>query len=178
MNTTAKALTRWTVIAGVVIVALVGVIVVQAVAASSEYWAGTATTGRLTAGFSGNETGRLLVGFGSYAVAPTVTPPSDYLFPPSTATSNFGSGYLLHILIAMMVVLGTSFGMSALMRVLGSGSLLIKTAVMLGAMGIFVALPNVSGVPASGTWLDFWMIIFFVMMSVALMMGSKQVSWG
>lgn len=103
--------------------------------------------------------------------------PTGHLFPSSTATSNFGTGYLFHIIVAALVVLGASLSTSALMRLLGSGSLIIKTGIMVGTMGIFVAMPNVVSTPASGTWLDFWMIVFFLMMAVAIMMGSKQVSW-
>lgn len=119
------------------------------------------------------------VSAGPYATAPPYTrgPSAGQLFPESTATSNFGSGNLLHVIIAGIVVLGASLATSALLRQLGSGSLIIKSAVIVGTMGIFVAIPNQPGVPSSGTWLDFWMIVFFLMMATAIMMGSKQVSW-
>jgi len=55
------------------------------------------------------------------------------------------------------------------MRQHGSGSLLAKMVAIAALMGIFVALGNFA--------IDFWMILIFLIIAIAVAFASRQLGW-
>jgi len=73
------------------------------------------------------------------------------------------------LIIAAFVILACSLSFSAITRLYGSGSILVKVLLIAGLMGIFIALGNFA--------IDFWMLITFLIIGIALAFASKQVGW-
>lgn len=73
------------------------------------------------------------------------------------------------LIIATFVILACSLAMSATMRRYGSGSLIVKIIAIVAVMGVFIAIENFG--------IDFWMLVVFLIIAIALAMGSKQVGW-
>lgn len=73
------------------------------------------------------------------------------------------------LIIAAFIILAFSLSISALMRRYGSGSLIVKIIVITAVMGVFIAVKNFG--------IEFWMLFVFLVIAIALAMGSKQVGW-
>lgn len=73
------------------------------------------------------------------------------------------------LIIAGFVIIAFSLAVSATMRHYGSGSLIIKSLVITALMGVFIGIGNFG--------IDFWMLFVFLVIAIALAMGSKQVGW-
>jgi len=73
------------------------------------------------------------------------------------------------LIIAVFIILATSLSVSAIMRQHGSGSLLAKMVAIAALMGIFVALGNFA--------IDFWMILIFLIIAIAVAFASRQLGW-
>ena len=112
------------------------------------------------------DTGNITSGF-------TTTPPTGTfpLAPVIVAIANATSTppQLPLLIIAAFVILAASMSVSAIIRRHGSGSIIIKIITIIAVMGVFVALRNFG--------VDFWMIVIFLIISIALAMGSKQLGW-
>ena len=73
------------------------------------------------------------------------------------------------LIIACFVILAASLTTSYTLRRFGSGSLIVKALVIIGFLGIFVALTD---------WgIDFWMVVIFSILATAIAMMSRQVTW-
>jgi len=96
-------------------------------------------------------------GTGTFPLAAVITALAN-------ATSTPAQLPLLTILT--FIILAASLSVSAIIRQYGSGSLFIKTGVIIAIMGIFVAFKNFG--------IDFWMIVVFLTMAIAIMFASKQ----
>lgn len=70
-------------------------------------------------------------------------------------------------ILAAFIILAISLAYSSFLRRGGSGSLLVKSFLIAGCMGIAIATKT----------MDFWMLLFFVFFAVALAMASQQRSW-
>ncbi len=112
------------------------------------------------------DTGNITSGF-------TTTPPTGTfpLAPVIVAIANATSTppQLPLLIIATFVILAASMSVSAIIRRHGSGSIIIKIITIIAVMGVFVALRNFG--------VDFWMIVIFLIIGIALAMGSKQLGW-
>jgi len=73
------------------------------------------------------------------------------------------------LIIACFITLAISLTISATMRRYGSGSIFAKIIAIASVMGIFVAFANFG--------IDFWMIVVFLVIAVAMGMASKQIGW-
>ncbi|GAH14409.1 unnamed protein product, partial [marine sediment metagenome] len=73
------------------------------------------------------------------------------------------------LIIALFTILAISLAVSAAIRRYGSGSLIVKILVITAVMGIFIALRNFG--------IDFWMLIVFLVISIAIAFASKQLGW-
>lgn len=73
------------------------------------------------------------------------------------------------LIIAVFIILAASLSVSAIMRSHGSGSLIVKIITIAALMGIFVALGNFA--------IEFWMILVFLIISVAVAFASRQLGW-
>jgi len=73
------------------------------------------------------------------------------------------------LIIAGFVILAASLTTTYLLRKYGSGSLLVKAFVIIGVMGVFIALGDFG--------IDFWMLIVFAIFATALAMMSRQQGW-
>lgn len=103
----------------------------------------------------------------------TITPPSG-TFPlagviAAVANATSTPPQLPLLIIALFVTLAASLSVSAVMRRYGSGSLIVKMLAIAAFMGIFIALANFG--------IDFWMLVVFLIISVALAMASRQLGW-
>jgi hypothetical protein len=101
----------------------------------------------------------------STAVAPTF--PGAAVITAIAATSGTPV-QLPFLLIATFIILACSITLSWAMRRFGPGSNFIKLVAVAVMMGIMVGLKV----------FDVWMVLFFVIIAVAISMGSKQQSWG
>lgn len=73
------------------------------------------------------------------------------------------------LIIAAIVILAASLTMSTLLREKGVGSLIVKIIVITAVMGVFIAMQNFC--------IDLWMLVVFLILSVAMAMGSRQLGW-
>ena len=73
------------------------------------------------------------------------------------------------LIIAIIVILAASLTTSYTLRKYGSGTLIIKAFVIIGIMGIFIALGDFG--------IDWWMTVVFAIIATALAMASRQQSW-
>jgi len=73
------------------------------------------------------------------------------------------------LIVAGFIILAASLCMSAIMRKHGSGTLVVKIVAIVAFLGIFIALKNFG--------IDFWMLVVFLIISIALTMGSRQPGW-
>jgi hypothetical protein len=98
----------------------------------------------------------------------TVTPtyPGADVITAIAAASGTPSN-LPFTIITGVVILILSLSVSALMRRGGSGSLIIKMVLIVGLLGVAVALQV----------FDLWMPIVFLLLAAALAMGSQQRGW-
>lgn len=104
-----------------------------------------------------------------------VTPPAG-TFPLasviksiSESTSKPTPSQLPLVIIAGFVMLGCSLGASAMMKRYGSNSIFVKMAIIVGIMGVFIALGNFG--------IDFWLLAVFLIISIAIAFASRQVGW-
>lgn len=73
------------------------------------------------------------------------------------------------LIIACFFILAASLTTSYTLRKFGSGSLIVKAFVIIGVMGIFVALTD---------WgIDFWMVVITAILMTAIAMMSSQITW-
>ena len=103
-----------------------------------------------------------------------VTPPSGG-FPLSDVISSIANAtgtppQLPLLIIAVFIILAGSLSMSYVARKHGSGTLIVKTIVIVALMGIFIGMKNFG--------IEFWMLVVFLVLAVGIMMSSKQASWG
>lgn len=103
----------------------------------------------------------------------TVVPPTG-TFPlapviAAVATATDTPPQLPLLIIAGFVILAASFCVSYIFRLHGSGTIFVKILVIAAFMGIFVALGNFG--------IDFWMLVVFLIISIAMAMASKQLGW-
>ncbi len=73
------------------------------------------------------------------------------------------------LIIGGFVILAASFATSAIFRKHGSGTIFVKILVIAAFMGIFIALANFG--------IDFWMLVVFLIIAVAMAIASKQLGW-
>jgi len=103
----------------------------------------------------------------------TITPPvggfplAGVIAAVANATST--PAQLPLLIIAAFIILAASLVMSATLRKSGSGTLLVKIITITAFMGIFIALQNFG--------VDFWMLLIFLIMSIAIAMASRQLGW-
>jgi len=71
--------------------------------------------------------------------------------------------------IAAFIIIAVSLTTSYFLRKYGSGSLIAKIIAITAVMGCFIAVGNFG--------IDDWMIYTFLVIAIALAMGSKQVGW-
>jgi len=106
---------------------------------------------------------------GTFGVTPTTGtfPLAGVVKAVADATST--PAQLPLLVLAGFVILAISLTMSYLMRRYGSGTIFVKIIVIVAVMGIFVALKNFG--------IDFWMVVVFLIISIALAMASRQLGW-
>lgn len=73
------------------------------------------------------------------------------------------------LIIAAFIILAFSLLISATMRKYGSGSLIPKMITIIAVMGVFIALGNFG--------IEFWMLVVFLVIAIALAMASRQAVW-
>jgi len=103
----------------------------------------------------------------------STTPPAG-TFPlagviTAVATATETPPQLPLVIIAGFTIIALSLAISGIMRKYGSGTILVKVIVIAALMGCFVAIGNFG--------IDFWMIVVFIIIGVALAMASRHVSW-
>lgn len=74
---------------------------------------------------------------------------------------------LPYTIISGFLIVAASLTTSWLMRKYGSGSLLVKVFVIVAIMGVLVAVKL----------LDFWIIVIFLIIAIAMMMASRHTGW-
>ncbi len=99
----------------------------------------------------------------------TVTPSfpgSQVITDIASATSTPAS--LPFTIIGGVFILVVSLSVSRLLRLGGSGSLIVKSVLIAGMMGVLIA---------TSVW-DLWMVIVFIVYAIAISMASQQRGWG
>ena len=106
---------------------------------------------------------------GNFTVVPPVGtfPLAGVIVAISNATAT--PPQLPLLIIACFVILAASLTTSYTLRRYGSGTLIVKAFVIIGIMGIFIALGDFG--------IDWWMTVIFAILATALAMASRQQSW-
>ena len=73
------------------------------------------------------------------------------------------------LIIAGFMIIAASLTISYTMRKYGSGSIIVKSFVIIGMMGIFIALGDFG--------IDWWMIVVFSIIATAIAMMSRHTQW-
>lgn len=113
-------------------------------------------------GITGNVTGTFTTtpGAGTFPLAGVIT---------AIAKATDTPPQLPLLIIAVFIILAASLSVSAVMRRYGNGSLIVKILVIVAVMGVFIALKNFG--------IDFWMLVVFAIIGIALAMASRQIGW-
>ena len=114
-----------------------------------------------------------------FTTAPNITGNFTLVPPPGTfplagviaaiANATATPPQLPLLIIAIFVILAASLTTSYTLRRFGSGTLIVKSFVIIGIMGIFIALGDFG--------IDWWMTVTFAIIATALAMASRQQSW-
>lgn len=115
---------------------------------------------------TGNVTGNFTTGIDS-ATAAGGFPLAGVI--AAVADSTGTPAQLPLLLIAMFIIIASSLTASYIFRTYGVGSIVLKIVTIVVFMGIFIALKNFG--------VDFWMMVVFLIISVAMAMASRHAVW-
>lgn len=103
---------------------------------------------------------------GNFTTTIVPTFPAKELIDAVAAAGNTPA-QLPYIIMAGFGIIGSSLALSWMLRKYGSGSLSVKILVIVAIMGTLIAVKL----------LDFWMIVIFIIIALALAMASRQRAW-
>jgi len=116
-------------------------------------------------------TGNVTGSTGEFAITPPTTgfPLAGVIATIAGATSPVTPSQLPLVLLAGFTIIALSLAVSGIMRKYGSGSIFVKIIVIAGVTGVFIALGNFG--------IDFWMLLVFLIIGIALAMASRHLGW-